>query len=73
MPYPVRKSEQGYSFTTDYGVEYVIALTNDRNLLPDEPFAPYLYSFSIIITKERTPVSDLRVGATVDDACPRQH
>lgn len=68
LPYPVRESEQGYGFTTDYDIEYLIALTSDRNLLPDEPFASYLYSFSIIVFNERTPASDLRAEATVVEA-----
>jgi hypothetical protein len=71
LPYPIRESDQGYGFTTDYGIEYLIALTSDQELLPDEPFAPYLYSFSIIVLTKRTLVGDPRVEATVIDGLNR--
>ncbi len=63
--YLLRENEQGYGFTTDYGVDYLIALTSDRELLPDEPFALDLFSFSVVSLTEGPPVGDPRVEITV--------
>ena len=71
LAYPLRESERGYSFVTDYGIEYLIVLVSDRDLLPDELFAPDLFSFSILTLNEKVPVGDPRVEVTVIEVLNR--
>jgi hypothetical protein len=70
-PYPLRENNDGFSFTTDHGFEYVLAFRSDQAYFPEDGFAQHLYSFSIVVLGQRTPVRDPRIEVTVIDALKR--
>ena len=48
LPYPLSKALDGYIFVTDKGIEYLIGIDWDRDILPNTSFSDDLVVFSVL-------------------------
>lgn len=64
-PYPLKTTDEGFSFDTDFGITYLVRFTDDSDYITESSFVRNVLTFSITPISGEVKRKDPRVEQTI--------
>lgn len=65
LPYPLKETEEGFTFETDFGLTYALTFTDDSDYIPESLSVDRVLSFSITSIVGEVKQKDAKVEVTI--------